>query len=51
MWEGAQRAAFRTLVLAVGCVLVISGAATLDATAGGVAIVASFAVLLVEALR
>jgi hypothetical protein len=32
-------------------VLVISGAATLDATAGGVAIVASFAVLLVEALR
>ncbi|MFT3712584.1 MAG: hypothetical protein QM817_33465 [Archangium sp.] len=51
MWEAAQRAALRIVVLAVGCVLLITGANTLDATFGGAAIVASFAVLLVEGLR
>jgi type VI protein secretion system component VasF len=51
MWEAAQRAALRIVVLALGCVLLITGANTLDATFGGAAIVASFAVLLVEGLR
>lgn len=50
-WEAAQRAAVRIVVLALGCVLLITGANTLDATFGGVAIVASFAVLLAEGLR
>lgn len=49
--EAAQRAALRTVILAVGCVLLICGAATLDGTLGGVAIVASFVILMVEALR
>lgn len=51
MWEAAQRAALRTVILAVGCVLLISGAATIDGTFGGVAIVASFVILMVEAIR
>ncbi|MBL8915087.1 MAG: hypothetical protein JNM17_30565 [Archangium sp.] len=51
MWEAAQRAALRTVILAVGCVLLISGAATIDSTLGGVAIVASFVILMAEAIR
>ena len=51
MWDPAQRAALRIVVLAVGCVLAVAGAATLDPAAGGAAIVASFAVLLAEAIR
>jgi sRNA-binding protein len=51
MWEAAQRAALRTVVLAVGCVMLITGAAIIDATFGGAAIIASLAILLVEGLR
>lgn len=51
LWEGAQRGAVRTVVLAVGCVLLIAGAATLDGTFGGVAIVGAFGVMLMEGLR
>lgn len=51
MWESAQRAGLRTVVLALGCVLVVAGAMSLDSTAGGVAIVGVFVVMAVEGSR
>jgi hypothetical protein len=51
MWEAAQRAAFRMVVVAVGCVGLITGASALDGTFGGVAIVVSMGVLVIEGMR
>ena len=51
MWEGAQRAALRMVVLGLGCIALITGASALDGTAGGVAIVISLGVLGLEGLR
>ena len=51
MWESAQRAALRMVVLAVGCIALITGATALDATFGGVAIVVSMGVLVLEGMR
>lgn len=51
MWEGAQRAALRMVLLAVGCGALIAGASTLEGHASGVAIALSFAVLAAEGLR
>jgi len=51
MIEAASRAALRTVVLAAGCVMLITGATTLDPAAGGAAIIASFGVLLMEGIR
>ncbi len=50
-WEGAQRAALRFVVLAAGCVALVTGGAALDGTLAGVTIVASFGVLVFEGLR
>lgn len=50
-WDGAQRAALRFVVVALGCVGLVTGGAALDATLGGVTIVAAFGVLMVEGLR
>lgn len=51
MWEGAQRAALRMVVLAVGCGALITGAAALDGTLGGVSIVVAMGVLVFEGMR
>lgn len=51
MWEGAQRAALRMVVLGVGCSALITGASALDGTLGGVAIVVSLGVLGLEGIR
>ena len=51
MWEGAQRAALRMVVLAVGCVALITGATALDSTLGGASIVVTLGVLAVEGMR
>lgn len=51
MWEGAQRAALRMVVLAIGCAALITGAAALDGTLGGVSIVLTMGVLVVEGMR
>lgn len=51
MWEAAQRAAARTGLLAVGCVLVIAGAMSLDGSLGAGAVVLAFAVLALEGAR
>ena len=46
--DPAQRAAVRLVILSVGCVLLITGATSLDSTAGGAAIVLTFGVLVFE---
>ena len=51
MWEGAQRAAARSVLLALGCGLIIAGATALDAAAGTVALVLTFAALAFEGAR
>ena len=51
MWEGAQRAALRMVVLAAGCVALITGATALDSTLGGASIVVTLGVLAVEGMR
>ena len=51
LWDAAQRGAVRTGVLAVACVSLVCGAAVLDATLGGAAIVVSFGVLSFEGVR
>lgn len=51
MWESAQRAALRMVVLALGCIALITGATALDATLGGVAIAVSMGVLMLEGMR
>lgn len=51
MWEGAQRGALRMVVLGLGCIALITGAAALDGTFGGVAIVVSMGVLVLEGMR
>lgn len=51
MWEAAQRAALRMVVVALGCVGLITGASALDGTFGGVAIVVSMGVLVIEGMR
>jgi hypothetical protein len=51
MWESAQRAALRMVVLAVGCVALITGATALDSTLGGASIVVTLGVLAVEGMR
>ncbi len=51
MWEGAQRGALRMVVLAAGCVALIAGATALDETLGGVAIVTSMGLLVLEGMR
>lgn len=51
MWEGAQRAALRMVVLAVGCAAVITGAAALDGTLGTFSLVVALAVLGFEGIR
>ena len=51
VWEGAQRAALRMFVLAVGCIALITGATTLDATLGGVSIVVTLGALALEGGR
>jgi hypothetical protein len=51
MWEAAQRGALRMVVLAVGCSALITGATALDGTLGGVAIVISMGLLVVEGMR
>lgn len=51
LWEAAQRGAMRMLVLAIGCGVLITGAAALDATLSGVAIVIAFGVLIYEGQR
>ncbi|MDP1821722.1 MAG: hypothetical protein Q8L48_00695 [Archangium sp.] len=51
VWEGAQRAALRMFVLAVGCVALSTGAMALDATLGGVSIVVTLGVLALEGGR
>lgn len=51
MWEGAQRGALRMVVLATGCVVLITGATALDGTLGGVGIVVAMGVLVVEGMR
>jgi len=51
MWEAAQRGALRMVVLGVGCIALITGATALDGTFGGVAIVVSMGVLVLEGMR
>lgn len=51
MWEGAQRGALRMVVLAAGCAALITGATALDETLGGVAIVTSMGLLVLEGMR
>ena len=51
MWEGASRAALRMVVLAIGCAALITGAAALDGTLGGVSIVVTMGVLVLEGMR
>lgn len=51
MWEGAQRGALRMVVLAAGCVVLITGATALDGTLGGVGIVVAMGVLVLESMR
>ena len=51
MWEGAQRGALRMVVLAAGCAALITGASALDETLGGVAIVVSMGLLVLEGMR
>lgn len=51
MLDSAQRGAVRTVLLAVGSATLIAGATALDASLGGAAIVASFAVLVFEGVR
>lgn len=51
MWEGAQRAALRMVVLAIGCAALIAGATALDGTLGGVSIVVAMGALVVEGMR
>lgn len=51
MWEAAQRAALRTVVLALGCGLVVAGAMSLDSTFGGVATAGAFLLLAAESVR
>lgn len=51
MWEGDQRDALRMVVLGLGCIALITGATALDATFGGVAIVVSMGVLVLEGMR
>jgi hypothetical protein len=50
-WESAQRGALRMGVLALGCVLMGSGAWALDDALGGASLVVSLVVLGVEGLR
>lgn len=51
MWDGAQRAALRMVLLAVGSAAMISGAWALDGTFGTVAIVVAMGVLVFEGMR
>ena len=51
MWEGAQRAALRMVVLAAGCAALITGATALDSTLGGASIVVTLGVLALEGMR
>jgi hypothetical protein len=51
MWEAAQRAGLRMLVLAIGCAALITGATALDGTLGGVAIVVAMGLLVLEGMR
>lgn len=51
MWDGAQRAALRMVLLAVGSAAMISGAMAFDGTLGTVAIVVAMGVLVFEGLR
>lgn len=51
MWEGAQRAALRMLLLAVGSAAMICGAMAFDATLGTVAIVLALVLLVFEGIR
>ena len=51
MWDAAQRAALRMLLLAVGSAAMISGAWALDGTFGTVAIVVAMGVLVFEGMR
>lgn len=51
MWDGAQRAALRMVLLAVGSAAMISGAMALDETLGTVATVLAMGVLVFEGLR
>ena len=51
MWEGAQRAGLRMVVLAIGCVALITGATALDETLGGVAIMVAMGLLTLEGMR
>ncbi|MFZ5444741.1 MAG: hypothetical protein ACOZQL_32410 [Myxococcota bacterium] len=51
MLDSAQRGAVRLVVLAFGCVAMISGAFILDGSLGAGAIVASFGVLAFEGVR
>lgn len=50
-WETAQRGALRMLVLAVGCVVLGTGAWALDETLGGLSLAVSLVVLGLEGLR
>lgn len=51
MWEGAQRAALRMVLLAVGSAAMISGATAFDGTLGAAAIVVAMGVLVFEGMR
>ena len=51
LWDPAQRAAARTVLLSVGCVLIITGAWAFDASLGGAGLVLCLGVLVFEATR
>lgn len=51
MWDSAQRAALRMVLLAVGSAAMISGAMALEGALGTVAIVVAMGVLVLEGLR
>ncbi len=51
MWDGAQRAALRMVLLAIGAAAVICGAMAFDGTLGTVAIFFTLVLLMFEGLR
>jgi multidrug efflux pump subunit AcrA (membrane-fusion protein) len=51
MWEAAQRGALRMVVLAAGCIALITGSMALDGTLGTGAIVISMFLLVFEGMR
>ena len=51
MWEAAQRGALRMVVLAAGCIALITGSMAFDGTLGTGAIVIAMGLLVFEGMR